>query len=256
VSGSAFSTQSSTCNFRDKVMPPTKSAHRILSAGILATGLLCGATAAQASLVLDASPGLNFQVPCFICGNSNGATLGWAFTLTSSITVDGLGVWDSGSNGLGRSIQAGLWTGTGTLLASTTVTDGSTPVASASASGRWLFNNIPALKLDPGNYLIGSIFFNSVPTANIGSFTTIPEITNVDFRIGSLPNGGFQAPFNTLPVPLPVAIPVAGPTLRTQDVPPPPPSEVIPEIDALAGTGALVLLTGVLILAGERRRKS
>jgi hypothetical protein len=40
------------------------------------------------------------------------------------------------------------------------------------------------------------------------------------------------------------------------DIPPPPPSEIIPEIDAMAGTGALVLLAGVLTLAGERRRKS
>jgi hypothetical protein len=38
-------------------------------------------------------------------------------------------------------------------------------------------------------------------------------------------------------------------------VPPPPPAEIIPEVDALAGTGALVLVVGVLTLPGERRRK-
>lgn len=30
---------------------------------------------------------------------------------------------------------------------------------------------------------------------------------------------------------------------------------VIPEIDALAGTGALTLMAGALALAGERRRR-
>jgi hypothetical protein len=37
---------------------------------------------------------------------------------------------------------------------------------------------------------------------------------------------------------------------------PPPPPGVIPEIDALSGTGALTLLAAAMALAGERRRRS
>lgn len=59
-------------------------------------------------------------------------------------------------------------------------------MASASPSGRWLFNDIAALTLAPGSYRIGSVFFDSLPPANIGPFTTIPEVSAAGaFRSGT-----------------------------------------------------------------------
>ena len=34
---------------------------------------------------------------------------GWAFSVTAPITIDGLGLWDAGSNGLVENHEVGLW---------------------------------------------------------------------------------------------------------------------------------------------------
>jgi hypothetical protein len=169
--------------------------------------------------------------------------LGYSFDVTSSFAVDGLGVWDSGSNGINTTVQAGLWTSTGTLLASVSISDSSTPVASASNAGQWLFADIPSLTLTPGSYVIGSIFFTLAPVVNFGSvnsFSTIPEITNVVGRRGVF-GSGLQVPTvllsnNTFGF---------GPTLRQATTPPAP----VPEP---ATTAALVTL-GAIGLVSRRR---
>lgn len=187
---------------------------------LLALCLAGGVAETQAALVLDVDPGGN-QAPCGDCGNTTGATFGWAFDVTGSITVDGIGVWDTGFNGFGTTVQAGLWTNVGALLATVSVSDSSTPVGSASGAGQWLFEDIAPITLDPGSYLIGSIFFDSVPTANVGSFVTIPEITGVAGRRGSSPDGGLQVPtigFNAA---------IFGPTLRQVESPVPAPATAL-----------------------------
>jgi hypothetical protein len=214
----------------------TKISMATAGAAVISLGV---AGNAQASLVLDVNPG-GAQAPCGSCGNVTGTTFGWGFDVTSSLTVDGIGVWDTGSNGIGTPVQAGLWTSTGTLLASVSISDSSTPVASASSSGQWLFEDIAQLTLNPGSYLIGSIFYNSTPTANIGSFTTIPEITNIVGRIGTSPNGGFQAPTNSF------GIPIFGPTLRQAT------SQSVPEPASLIG----VLGLGAVGVTSLRKRKA
>lgn len=85
--------------------------------------------------------------------------LGWAFRTTVPLSIDGLGFWDEGGNGLGDSHQIRLWNGNGSsLLASTTITNASTPVPSASPDGRWLFNNIAPIILPIGDYVLGASF--------------------------------------------------------------------------------------------------
>src|SRR5262245_12458608 len=71
--------------------------------------------------------------------------VGWQFSVSAPITIDGLGLFDVNPAGLAESHQVGLWTDSGTLLASATVTSGSTSVASASAAGDWLFADIAPL---------------------------------------------------------------------------------------------------------------
>ena len=79
----------------------------------------------HAGLALDSTSGSN---------NAAGghSTVGWSFSVLSSLDVDGLGFFDFESNGLLAPHQVGLWDSGGTLLASATVTSGSTVVASTS----------------------------------------------------------------------------------------------------------------------------
>jgi len=179
--------------------------------GLVALALLLGgrerATAGpMPPLVLDLTPeastgtfGGNFDVP---------GTSGWKFTVTTPITVDGLGVWGVSA----AEHDVGLWTGTGTLLASTTVNDLATPVPSAFFRGfQWYFEPITPLTLTPGDYVVGATFVSGdldFPRDMV-SVTTIPGVTfdsnrfvfnngaTLNFPTGSEPsnfNAGFFGP--------------------------------------------------------------
>ncbi|HEY6345568.1 MAG TPA: DUF4082 domain-containing protein [Bryobacteraceae bacterium] len=84
--------------------------------------------------------------------NSN-ATIGYDFTLTSSVTVTELGFFDSnGASGPVESHPVGIWNSGGTLLASATVPSG-TP--SLLIDG-FDFVSISPVVLGPGSYAIGA----------------------------------------------------------------------------------------------------
>jgi hypothetical protein len=89
---------------------------------------------------------------------SQASTRGWAFSVNSTITADGLGFFDVNPPGLVRDHDVGLWTSSGTLLRQATITNASTPVDSTSEHGRWLFETITPLVLDPGGYVLGATF--------------------------------------------------------------------------------------------------
>jgi hypothetical protein len=194
---------------------------------------------AEASLALDVAPG-GSQVPCGVnCGTVSGRTFGYSFTLSAPVTIDGLGMWDSASDGIGVSAGVGLWTDTGTLLASVTVTDASDPVASASAAGRWLFEDIAPQVLAAGTYRIGSVFFDPAPIANIGAFTAIAEMTLGTPARSGTSNTGLAVPtdiFNSY---------VFGANMRLEDaiVPAPEPASLALLAFGLAG-----------LVAARRRR--
>jgi PEP-CTERM motif len=180
---------------------------RATAAAFLA-GAACGAPHANAALVLDlTAPGT--PEPCGPSCGASGTTYGWAFDVTTPITVDGIGVWDSNSGGPFSS-EAGLFTSSGTLLESALISSAtSTPVASANTDGQWLFETFAPITLPIGLYLIGNVSGESSPLAEIGAtFVTIPQITFVVGVIGPT-DGGFSAPTGSF------SPTVFGPTLET-----------------------------------------
>ncbi|WP_235965194.1 PEP-CTERM sorting domain-containing protein [Sediminihaliea albiluteola] len=179
--------------------------HRLLIA-VFFTWMSC---AVQAALILDVTGG-GSEVACGTFCGSTGDAFGWAFTVSSSITVDGIGLWDGDADGIGPDVSAALWVDGGALLASATISSSSSLEASA-APGGWRFEDFAQLVLAPGNYVIGSSFYANTPTAYLsGTFSTIAQITAIEGR--SVPIGtGFARPdqtFNNF---------IFGPTLRLAD---------------------------------------
>jgi hypothetical protein len=118
---------------------------------------------------------------------------GWQFAVNAPVTVDGLGFFDVNPTGLGQSHQVGLWDSNGTLLAQATVSSASTPVASVSAAGDWLFESIAPIVLQPGTYVTSAYFPNLADALMLNPTVTIdPQLVFLASRIST--NGKFAEP--------------------------------------------------------------
>ena len=103
-----------------------------------------------------------------------GATIGWGFTTSTDILVDGLGVWDELGDGLAEGHAVGIWALDGTLLTSAIV--GSGTANPLDNSFRWV--DIPSFSLNAGSYVVGAYFSdNSDRGAALTNYTTASEIT-------------------------------------------------------------------------------
>lgn len=157
----------------------------------LATALCLASSARSDDLGLDFTGG-------FQASPNPDQTLGWEFTLSSTRTVTSLGVFDIGANGLASPHLVGIWTSGGTLLGTVTVNNASTPIASTSTAGRWLFQALGSpLTLSPGNYIVGVDY----PTGNTddvmtsaGTISLASGLTFVQGRFTSNPTAGFDFP--------------------------------------------------------------
>ncbi len=153
-----------------------------------AAALLGLSAASHAALVIDAGAGSNQQT--FSTGDY---VAGTEFTITSSMTIDGLGWLDAEGNGLTHSHEMGLWNSAGTLIATTTVTNGNTFIGSAQGTARWYISEIAEILLAPGSYRIaGSMNGDNIALSNdkIGNGASLSAgYVRTDF-----PNGGFAYP--------------------------------------------------------------
>ena len=206
-----------------------------------------GSAGACAIIVLMVSliaPGAPAQLAVDFTGGSQapggGFTLGWEFSLSTSMGVDALGIWDENPNGLIGPHAVGLWnTTTGLLLASATINNGPVPVASLSPDGRWLFTSINLLVLGPGDYTLGAAYDTTLsndPARYNTSASYAPGITFLGDRQAS----GSSLHMPTTPAGLGNAI--FGPNMHLIAVPEP---------------TSLALLLGVGVGAGifELRRR-
>jgi hypothetical protein len=122
-------------------------------------------------------------------------TMGQFFTVAAgyNVTLTGLGVFDLNSNGLNGTHQVGLWAAGGALLRSTTVGPGDDVEASVNSGGQWVFNDIAAITLGAGQYVVGAtvdhgdaiVYAVSGPGVNV-----ISNVAGVTYDIGAFGYGG------------------------------------------------------------------
>lgn len=191
------------------------------------------------SVPVSAMPALSFTGGNFV-GLPN-ATLGWAFSLSSAVTVTSLGVFDRASDGLVNSHQVGIWSNAGTLLTSATVQAG---VADPLVGGfRYNSTLAGSVNLAPGSYVIGAHFPASADSFvnQVATVTTAPPVTFVEQR-GA---GGFNFPNATF-----AGLGAFGPNFQFS----PAVAASVPEIDLDKAALPLVVCLLLLLLAGDVRR--
>jgi hypothetical protein len=103
-------------------------------------------------------------------------TLGWAFTLSTTVQVDDLAIYDSGGTPLAESYPVGIWNSSGVLVVSGTVDSG------ASLVGQFRVVAVTPTLLGPGSYTIGALYPANDPDlvwtpGSSLTFSTAPGIT-------------------------------------------------------------------------------
>jgi len=157
------------------------TAHRSLVLAVFLTVAPFVGRPVAADPILDFTGGTQAGLPPFATSD---ATVGWKFTVTpgSTITIEGLGLFDFGANGLAENHQIGLWNSSGgsPLVSATINTANSTPVDStASNLGNWRSTPITSLTLTAGDYVVGAFYMGHSSDAFITQATTVSTIPGV-----------------------------------------------------------------------------
>ncbi|MBK9307734.1 MAG: VPLPA-CTERM sorting domain-containing protein [Nitrospira sp.] len=129
--------------------------------------------------------------------DSSAWTLGWKFSVTAPTSIEALGVYDSGQDGLAGPAQVALWLASGGApLVQTTVAPGT----DAALDGYFRFAPVISTILSPGvEYIVGAHLDGDVATALFGGNGLVdPRITVIDVRYSSF-GSGFGFPDQTDP---------------------------------------------------------
>jgi hypothetical protein len=124
-------------------------------------------------------------------------TLGWKFSVTAPTSVEALGVYDSGQDGLAGPAQIGLWLASGGApLVQTTVAAGT----DAALDGYFRFAPVAGTALTPGvEYIVGAHLDGDFATSLFGGNGIVdPRVSVVDARYSTL-GTGFAFPDQTDP---------------------------------------------------------
>jgi hypothetical protein len=137
---------------------------------------------------------LSFTGGSFLGVNATNPVFGWAFALSSQVTVTQLGLFDEGNNGFNTSHMVAIWTSTGTLLTQVTIPSGT----SGTLINGFRYVSIAPLLLTAGGYTIGeqSSTFLTTDTHAVGanSITTASGVTYDGSRSDFFPFGAFGFP--------------------------------------------------------------
>jgi hypothetical protein len=106
-------------------------------------------------------------------------TLGWQFTVSSTINVTWLGVFDSGLEPLFESHAVGIWDSAGNLMGSATV-----PAGACGFTVNQFCYAVSNFTLAPGTYDIGAVWLDGAdpmlfPTTPVINFATASGISYV-----------------------------------------------------------------------------
>ena len=144
---------------------------------------------------------ISFSTTSFALSADNpAAVIGWRFTPSAGISVTALGWWDRyPSDPLGVTHDVGIWTDSGTLLASTTI------LTNSHLTGEFRYEPITPLTLTTGQVYriagvrpLGNPAHYAVVNVSTGSVTAAPEIQNIGFAgLGNVP--GLVFPSTTVP---------------------------------------------------------
>lgn len=137
-----------------------------------AIGALAFASFASGGAVLDFTGGAA-QL------NSGNETYGYSFTVSGSLQVTGLGVFDSFALPLAGTHAVGLWDSSGSLLTSVNIGPGGTLIASTDSLGQWVEADITPLTLGAGQYFAGVYY--DVGTENVLVLATPGSIAGVTY---------------------------------------------------------------------------
>jgi hypothetical protein len=105
--------------------------------------------------------------------------------------VTGLGLFDLDSDGLHESAPVTLWK-SGSSLATATISNASETIASAETRGRWLFESITPLLIDPGDYVVG-VYYASDSPEDRGAVDFVDNATRIQHTLANgLTYGGYR----------------------------------------------------------------
>ena len=123
-------------------------------------------------------------------------TLGWKFSVTAPTSVEALGVYDSGQDGLAGPAQVGLWLASGGApLVQTTIAAG----AEATLDGHFRFAPVNSTALTPGiEYIVGAHLDSDATSLFGGNGIVDPRVSVIDARYSTL-GSGFAFPDQTDP---------------------------------------------------------
>ena len=115
-------------------------------------------------------------------------TLGWTFTTAGPLTISALGAYDFGGDGFQQSHDVGIWTTSGTLLATATVSSGNTLI------GGFRYTSLASnLTLAAGTYVVGAADMGVGDSYSFdGIVTMLDGITYGESRYGF--GGGLALP--------------------------------------------------------------
>ena len=123
-------------------------------------------------------------------------TLGWKFSVTAPTSVEALGVYDSGQDGLAGPAQVGLWLASGGApLIQTTIAAGT----DAALDGYFRFAPVSSTALTPGiEYVVGAHLDSDATSLFGGNGIVDPRVSVLDARYSTL-GSGFAFPDQTDP---------------------------------------------------------